>query len=205
MFKIKKIFALAVIAFLLTVTSVFALGMTAGIVRIVVDVGSANFSSFGLMNSGNDTITVNLRAEGDAAQFLEFQKTVELLPKILTYVYVKATIPSTYDGSLGGNITGNIFAVQEGTPGQVQINVQAKKSVQILIPEFGGKLPEVKSQIQTETQAQDNAEENPLTGFATLVSTNSLLYVVIIVVVLFFAFIVFRRYDISIKPKGVKI
>lgn len=201
--EMKKIFVITAILFLLTIGSVFALSMTAGTVRILVDVGSSNSSSFGFINDGNETITLKIRAEGDAAQFIEIPKTLDLVPNKFTDLIVKATIPSTYDGSLGGNITGTIFAVQEGTPGQVQINIQASKAVQILIPQYGGKLPEIKTQtVTTETTSE---KENSITGFASLLGTNSLLLILIFAVVLILAFIVLtKRFEISIKPKGVK-
>jgi hypothetical protein len=196
----KKIFVSMTIVFLLIVSSVFALGMTAGTVRILVDVGSTSSSSFGLVNKENDTIIVKLRVEGDAAQFLEIPTTLELVPNKVTYVDVKANIPSNYDGSLGGTINGSIYAVQEGESGQVQINVQAKKAIQILISEYGGRLPEKTSESQVPAK-----EENLLitTGLASLVSfTTPLIIIVIVVVVLIVSiFVVLRRFEISIKPK----
>src|SRR3990172_2232280 len=157
--KIRKIFAATMIAFLLSVSSAFALGLTAGPVRIAVDVGASNSSSFGLLNNGNETITVAIRAEGAAAEFLAFPTSVELVPKKLTYVDVTATIPADYDGSLGGNITGFMYALQEGSPGQVQINVQARKVVQVLVPQYGGKIPE-----KTTAQTEAVEEASPTTG-----------------------------------------
>src|SRR3989338_8969160 len=189
--KIKIISAITLIAFLLTSSSAFALGLTAGPVRIVVDVGASNSSRFGLLNNGNETITVAIRAEGDAAQFLTFPTTLELVPKKLTYVDVTATIPADYDGSLGGNITGFMYALQEGSPGQVQINVQARKVVQVLVPQYGGKIPE-KTTAQTEA-----VEASEGTGFAALLSENYLLFAAIGAGVLIFVlFVVFSRFEI---------
>src|SRR3989338_289170 len=68
----KSIIAIVFLLSLISVNSVLGLGLTAGTVRIVVDVGSSNSSRFGLLNSGNETVIVKLRAEGEAAQFLEF-------------------------------------------------------------------------------------------------------------------------------------
>ena len=192
-----KIFVTTTIVFLLSVSSVFALGMTAGPVRILVDVGSSNSSSYGLVNNGNETIAVNLRVEGDAAQFIQIPATLDLAPNKLTDVDVKTTIPSTYDGSLGGNITGTVYAVQEGSPGQVQINIQASKTVQILIPQYGGKLTELKSQTQTAI------EKSSTTGFSALLSQNSWLLIGIGgCIVIFFVFVIFtKRFEISVKQK----
>ena len=205
----KKIFAIMSLVLFFSifgVSSVFALGMTAGPVRILVDVGSSNSSSYGLINNGNETITVNLRVEGDAAQFIQIPATLDLIPSKLTAVDVKATIPSTYDGSLGGNVTGTIFAVQEGSPGQVQINIQASKTVQVLIPQYGGELTELKSQTQA-ANTQTAVEKTSVTGFSALLSQNSLLLIVTsVVVIIFLVFVVFtKRFEISIKQKeGVK-
>ncbi|HLC39675.1 MAG TPA: hypothetical protein VJJ76_02225 [archaeon] len=195
--KIKIISAITLIAFLLTSSSAFALGLTAGPVRIVVDVGASNSSRFGLLNNGNETITVAIRAEGDAAQFLTFPTSLELVPKKLTYVDVTATIPADYDGSLGGNITGFMYALQEGSPGQVQINVQARKVVQILVPQYGGKIPE-----KTTAQTSEAQEAGEVTGFAALLGENFILFAAIGAgVVIFIAFVIFSKFDISINPK----
>jgi len=196
----KSIIAIVFLLSLISVNSVLGLGLTAGTVRIVVDVGSSNSSRFGLLNNENETVTVSLRVEGDVAEFIEIPEELELVPKKLTYVDVTATIPEDYDGSFGGNITGYIFAVQEGTPGQVQINVQARKAVQILIPEFGGKLPEP-TQIQ-QTSEQKVEEESSLTGFTSLLSSNPLLSVGLgAAIVLVIAFIISRTFNISIKRR----
>lgn len=197
---ISAMIAIAVCLF--TTSYAYALGMTAGPVRIVADVGSSGSSSFGLLNNGNETFTVQITADGDAAQFIEFPTTLELVPGKMTYVDVKATIPTTYDGSLGGNITGFIYATQAGAPGQVQINVQAKKTVQIFVPSFGGELP------QTQPQAESTQVNNPsmITGFSTMVYSNSWIIAIIVVAVIaiIFVFIFLRRFDISINKKEVK-
>jgi hypothetical protein len=197
----KKIFAATlVLVVLLSASDVLALGITAGTVRILVDVGGTSGSTFGLVNNGNETITVAIRAEGDAAQFIEVPESLELQPQELTYVTVKVTIPSTYDGYLGGNITGYIYAVQEGEPGQVQINVQAKKAVQLLIPQYGGRLPET---LESQSSSQSVSEEsNIATGMMTMPTLNPILLVPIgLGILAVIAYFVFSRFDISIKSK----
>ena len=96
----KSIIAIVFLLSLISVNSVLGLGLTAGTVRIVVDVGSSNSSRFGLLNNENETVTVSLRVEGDVAEFIEIPEELELVPKKLTYVDVTATIPEDYDGSL---------------------------------------------------------------------------------------------------------
>jgi len=205
--KNKKLISLATMAivFSLSTSFAFALGMTAGPVRILVDVGSSGSATYGLVNNGNETITVTLRVEGDAAQFLEIPTKLEIEPKKVEYVNVRATIPQNYDGSLGGNITGFIYAVQEGTPGQVQINVQAKKSLQLLIPTYGGKLPEAASQTQTQTQTPSG---DLMTGFASLSAAGLtdplVIAVIVVVIVIIVVFVLSRRFKIVAVPKKNK-
>jgi len=198
----KKILTAATVImtlFLLNISYVFALGMTAGPVVILANVGSSNSSRFGLVNNGEEAITVSIRAEGDAAQFIEFPTTLDITPKKIEYVDIKATIPATYDGSLGGNITGFVYALQEGKPGQVQINVQAKKFVQLIVPQYGGRLPEPEAQTQTQEKTQ---KASAITGFLSIFSTNILASALVSAGILaFLLFFFFRRFDISIKPK----
>jgi uncharacterized membrane protein len=115
----------------LIVTNVNALQEVAGPIVIPVTVGSTNSSSgYGLINDENETITVSLRAEGNIAKYLSFPNNVSLEPKKIVYINLTASLPSDYQG---GNITGLVFALQEGNPGQVKINIQMMKNVTILV------------------------------------------------------------------------
>jgi hypothetical protein len=138
---------------LLNIPSVLALKQIAGKLIVTVNIGSSNQTQWFLFNEENETITVKLRADGVAASYLQFPKKVELPPKIYYPITIVATIPSDYNTSFGGNLTGKLYALQEGTPGQVQINVQMRKSIEIIIPG----LPHV--ELTAPTQTKSKAEE----------------------------------------------
>ncbi len=182
---------IGVVGFLLMlIPSVFALGQVAGKLVIIVPVGASNSTRYGLVNNGNETITAILRAEGDVAEFLSFQENIILPPKKVTFVTITANIPEDYDSSRGGNITGYLYALQEGESGQVTINVQAKKSVYILIPGLVD-IP------NTETLAK--TEISPITGF---VSAATSYWSVAVIGVLAIGVIMFlRNYSIAFIKK----
>jgi hypothetical protein len=129
----KIILATLIITSLFLIQSVNALQEVAGTLIIQTPIGGSNYARYGLMNDGNDTITVSLRADGNVAQYLSFPSTVDLQPGKLVYTNITASIPADYDTSLGRSITGFIYALQEGSPGQVQINVQMMKNVTIVV------------------------------------------------------------------------
>jgi len=134
----RKIIVLLTFVFLIFLNTaiVFALQQVAGPLVITVSAGGSNSAKYGLVNDGNETITISLRAEGDVVPYLSFPATVDLPPKKLVYTDIVATIPKNYDTSLGGNLNGWLYALQKGEAGQVQINVQMKKNVTMIIPEL---------------------------------------------------------------------
>jgi len=180
---------LALIAGLLLIQNAFALQQVAGALVIPVPIGGSNSARYGLMNDGNETITVSLRAEGDVAKYLSFPATVDLPSKKVIYTNVTATMPADYDVSLGRNITGYLYALQEGkSSGQVQINVQMMKSVTIV----------VSGQSNEQLKSDKSNQASPITGLVSLISANSLVIVLIVVLV------VIALILIKIKGKEVK-
>jgi len=127
-----------------------------------VSPGGSNSTSYGLINDKNETVTVKLRVEGTAAPFITIPEQIELLPDKFTPVYVNVSVPSDYDYSKGTNITGYVYALLAGTPGgQVTINVQTRKTVEVLIPEK-------ESSAQLTSQSLPFFPSLPISGFATL-------------------------------------
>lgn len=121
-------------------SSVLAFGEVAGPVVIHVAIGGSGVGMWGLGH--NETVKVQLRAEGNASKYLSFPGEVTLPPTGVYWVNVTATIPSDYNVTQGMNITGVMYATLEGAPGQVQINLQLKKNVFIIVeqpqsPDFG--------------------------------------------------------------------
>jgi hypothetical protein len=179
----KKIM-IAVIVSLLLMQHANALQQIVGPLVISVPIGGSGYAEYGLINDGNETITISLRAEGDVAKYLSFPKTVDLVPHKIVYTTITATIPEDYDTSLGGNITGYVYALQEGKPGMVKINVQLKKTVTIIVPGVTASGETKELSIQPTEELKQMA---PVTGLVSLVSANSLvtvLFVVLVVVIL---------------------
>jgi len=111
---------------------VFAFGEVAGPVVIYVPLGGTGTGRWGLGH--NETVNVKLRVEGNASQYITLPSEVTLPPTGIYWVNVTAKIPSNYNISKGTNITGVMYAVLEGTPsGQVQINLQLKKNVFVIV------------------------------------------------------------------------
>jgi len=184
----KKII-IGILLSLLIAANVNALQEVAGPIIIPVAAGGSNSSRYGLINDGNETVVVGLRAEGDVAKYLSFPQNVSLEPKKLVYVNVTASLPSNYNS--GQNITGFLYALQEGQPGQVKINVQLMKSITIIASNIH----------KNETSSK---QDSPLTGFFASISNYSSIVVVlvIIVVILVIAFaIIFMLYTTQRKKE----
>ena len=174
----KKLFVIGILLSLLAANAL-ALQEVAGTIIISTPIGGSNSSQYGLLNDGNETITVSLRAEGDIAKYLSFPANVTLEPKKFVYTNITASIPADYDKT--GNITGYLYALQEGSPGQVKINIQLMKSVVISV--YG--------QPKQVTSSQPNQAVSP-SGLITLISNNYSI-VILIVALIAIAFILMRR------------
>lgn len=111
---------------------VFAFGEVTGPVVIHVPLGGSGIGMWGLGH--NETVEVGLRVEGNASKYISLPSKVTLPPSGIYWVNVTAKIPADYNVSQGTNITGVMYAVLEGkTGGQVQINLQLKKNVFVIV------------------------------------------------------------------------
>ena len=188
----KKII-IAMITSLLLVSPVYALQQIAGPLVISVPIGGSSSAQYGLVNDENETITISLRAEGDAAKYLSFPATVDLEPGKIVYTDITARIPADYDKSLGNNITGYLYALQEGKPGQVKVNIQMKKSVMISVSGLSNvQTVENPKTVETNQPTAENTA-NPMTGLFSLASANSIVIIFIVALVIVFIFIKIRR------------
>lgn len=193
-FRSTELVVFTVVTILLLFSSVYALQQVAGTLRYNLVPDSKGVATFGLINDGNETISVKLRAEGDTAAFLTYPETIQLEPKKLTYSNVTAYIPADYKGS--GNLTGYMYALQEGKPGQVQINVQMRKGVNILISGAPtGPAAEVSGSVGIIPEQE--APERAITGLTTL-STNSIVIGIGIFIIILLGYIFF----VKKKSKG---
>jgi len=179
--NLKLILFFSISFFLCLVVCTDALQQVAGSLVISVTPGSDGLAQYGLMNDGNEIITVNLTSDGEVSKYLSFPKNVELTPNKIAYINITGKIPADYDLSLGKNITGFVYALQEGESGQVKINIQLKKSVTIEV--FG------------ESKEGSN-QKSLMTGLVSQLSVNP------IVVVLVVALVVIVFILIKIKKRG---
>jgi hypothetical protein len=186
-----KVMLMAVFASFLLAQNAYALQEIAGPLVIQTPIGGSNSARWGLINDGNETITVSLNATGDAAKYLSFPATVDLVPHKTVYTNITASIPADYSTSSGRNITGFLYALQEGKPGQVQINVQMMKSVTITVTGESVELKQTSDLKQTSMAENSNSiQVSPITSLAALVSSNYLAIVLIIDLILI-AFAIF--------------
>ena len=148
-----KILAMALISLVIIPATVFAFGEVAGPVVIHVPLGGSNTSSWGIFNG--EAIDAKVSAEGDVTKFISFPEKVSLEGNNRIYwVNITAKIPADYNLTQGTNITGTLYALTEGKPGQVQINLQVKKTIQIIVEQ-----PQV---------SEENMFSNYLTGLFAL-------------------------------------
>lgn len=176
---------MSVFVSLLLVQSAYALQELAGPLAISVPIGGNNSVRWGLINDGNETITVTLSASGDAAKYITFPATVELVPHQTVYTNIAVNIPANYNISSGRNITGSLYALQQGKPGQVQINVQLTKSLTITVIRGTAEL-------QTSTAGNSNSiQSSQITGLGALFSGN---YLAIFLIFIAFAFFVIKSF-----------
>jgi hypothetical protein len=181
----RVLFLFTLIFSIILLSNVHALQQIAGQLIIPIPIGGIGSVKYGLINDENETITVSLKAEGNIAKYLSFPETLDLQPHKILYTNITAKVPSDYNLSLGKNITGFVYALQEGKPGQVKINVQMKKSVTISVLEQT--LEETKGNQEKQT-TQEIA--TPMTGLFTLVSTNYIVIIsIVVLVIIFFIFI----------------
>lgn len=197
-----KILIVAAICLAIIPSTVFAFGEVTGPVVIYAPVGGSGVGQWGLVN--NETVTLQLRIEGDAAKYISLPSEVTLQPTGIYWVNVTANIPSNYDKSQGTNITGDMFALREGTPGQVQINLQLEKHVYILVDQTA---PSTSSAPIASAPVQ-SVQNNLFSGFSFLpVLDFNLVGAIVVGIVIFLAFVFisrrfgFRQVETKVKPQ----
>jgi hypothetical protein len=166
--------------------SAFAFGEVAGMVIIRTPLGGSGVGTWGIAH--NETVSVALRVEGNAASFISLPNEITVTPDQMYWVNVTAHVPADYNVSKGTNITGTMYATLKGAPGQVQINLQLSKTVIIMV-EAPQKSPDILMQVRSILAGL---------GLASLMDSPELsvggLAVVIIALVGFYYFAIkFRR------------
>jgi len=174
-----KILIFSLICLAIIPSFVFAFGEVAGPVVFYVPIGGSNTSSWGISN--DQPINVQLTAEGNITQFVSLPNSISLEGNNKIYwINLSAKIPVDYNISAGTNITGTFYALAQGQPGQVQINLQLKKNAYIIV--------------EPKMTEQNN---NFFTGFFALQSNFWIIGVIAVVVL-------FALFYFGIKRKEVK-
>ncbi len=183
----KKIILFAMIlSSLFLVPTVFAFGEVAGPVVFNVPIGGSVVGIWGISN--DQPITVKLSAEGNIAQYISMPDSVTLEGSNKIYwINVTVKIPADYNISQGTNITGTLYAVAEGNPGQVQINLRLQKNSYIIV--------------EPKATESSNSNSNFISGLFTLQIFGLPATAVVLAVVVIFALIYFARK----RKRGVKI
>lgn len=182
-----KLMLIIIIASLMLVSNAYALQQIAGPLVINVPIGETGSAKYGLINDENETITVSLRAEGDVADYLSFPATVDLEPGKIVYTDITAKIPADYKSS--GNISGFLYALQEGNPGQVKINIQMQKSVTITVGQEPA--PQNVEKTAETNQGTNQAAVSP-TGLFVL-GNNSIIIIIFVIVIIVIMFVIIKK------------
>src|SRR5919202_850042 len=136
-FILSLFLILSIIPNLITITQSHALMQVAGNIFVEIKPGETKTFNWGLLSEKNQSITVNITAEGIGAEFLSFPEnvTVAAVSGQITDVPVNVTIPSNYTGPR--ELTPSIRATEasEGEVGATIINIAMSKVLCVAIAE----------------------------------------------------------------------
>lgn len=127
-----------------------ALQQVAGKLTIEVASGESGIIGYGLINDKAEPVIVKLRSEGSSSEFLSFPSEVILEPGKLTFVNITSSIPGDYSGQ--NILEGFIYALEGSEGGQIQLSVQMKKQIELIIPEGKGGSEDATGLITSESQ-----------------------------------------------------
>ena len=125
----------AVLVFLALVASgthTLALQQVAGEITVELQPGEASSFEWGLLSDIDRQTRIELRAEGEGAEFLFLPTSVLLEPGAFYWVKVNATVPHDHPGSM--ELRPSLYATELGEQGGATvINIQMQKVVQLRI------------------------------------------------------------------------
>jgi len=129
----KLLFALAII---LTFSAIGddaqALLQQAGKISVNVSPEKTETFTWGLQSDSDKIITLQLSAEGQGSEFLDFPKSIQLAPGEYVHVEINLTIPQDYSGPL--TLSPKMIATESGqSGGPTVINIQMAKTISITI------------------------------------------------------------------------
>lgn len=110
----------------------WALQQVAGEINTSVEPGGMSSFQWGLLSDSEEQIQIQLRAEGEGAEFLSFPNSVVLEPGKLYWVTVNVTVPGNNPGTL--ELQPSLYATELGEQGGTTvINIQMQKVVKLNI------------------------------------------------------------------------
>jgi hypothetical protein len=137
------IVVLIVLSQTISQTEAQALQQVAGEIIVTLRPGETEAFRWGLLSDSDQQTRIELRAEGEGAEFLSIPNSVTLEPETFYWVDVNVTIPAYHPGSM--EVQPSLFATELGKEGGATvINIQMQKIVQLRIlpnpdPSFTGK------------------------------------------------------------------
>ncbi len=141
----------------------YALQQQAGKIELNLNPGESKTFKLGLFNDKDVPSTVEIRADGEGSEFLSFSKSVEMPPKVMTYVEFQVSIPMDYQNNI--LLKPSVYAKEFGEKGGMTvIDIQAKKTVSLII---GNPVIEEKS-----SQSNIQQTQEPICGPGTVLKDN---------------------------------
>ena len=137
-----------------------ALQQVAGPIVVEIKPGETKTVQWGLVSDEeNDVTVVELKADGNGAEFLSFPKTVSIDPSQLIFVDITVTIPKNASSvELNPTISATKF---DQSGGAILLNIQMKKTLSIIISSQSETKPDLKEDL---VKSPEGTKMEPKTG-----------------------------------------
>ena len=151
--------------FLILLTSLLPIGIgqtealqqVAGPIVVKLKPGETKTVQWGLVSDKeNDVTVVELKADGNGAEFLSFPKTLSIDPGQLIFVDITVTIPKNASNvELNPTISATKF---DQSGGAIRLNIQMKKTLSIIISSQSETKPDLKEDLVTKLPEETKME-----------------------------------------------
>ena len=167
---LKKIGAIVFLSIFLTLSfaefSEGNLGQVAGRLIFNLEPGESQTVQWGMINDGDDTLTVQLDIKKDGSELVSFPSTVEIAPNSVEYVDVTVTVPPDHPNDVyySPPLTATQRAEEEGV---IRISFAIRQALQInignpIIPEVEAiTQPEPEKVTTPEPEQEETLQEEP--------------------------------------------
>lgn len=151
------------LTFSLSQNSEADIGQESGRLQFHLEPGESQTLQWGMINVGEETITVLLDVKDDGSEFITFPSSVDVSPDGTTYVDVTVTIPSDYPNDV--YLTPRITAIEQSDseePVRISLAIQQKLEIRIgnpIIPEVTAQPP---PQVMEEKETEEDMKEEDM-------------------------------------------